>query len=273
MGVVYLGFDPTINRPVAIKVLNLNAAGSAEERAMLRNRLLHEARSAGKLSHPGIVTIHEINEEQDLAFIAMEFVNGRALNVIISQDRPRGPVIFTLLDQMARALDHAHSNGVVHRDIKPANIIVDDTGTAKICDFGIAKARLGETSLTRTGYIVGTSGYMSPEQMQGLQLDGRSDQFSLAIVAYELLTGVTPFASESVAGFWFKMTQVGLHRSNSGIRSFDLNWTQCFAAVLQSPLRIVLKLVKPLCTICDLPIQALRFQHPPPRRPKLFNPH
>ena len=203
MGVVYQAIDPTIGRSVAIKTIRLREVDDSEQRARLRERLFREARSAGVLSHPNIVTIYDMDEEDGLAYIAMQFVNGPTVEALLDgpETAPPKPLtpeaIFRILRQTASALDFAHSKGIVHRDIKPANIMIDDDGTVKIADFGIAKASAAG-NLTASGTILGTPNYMSPEQVQGSAIDGRSDQFSLGVVAYEILTGERPFPGENL---------------------------------------------------------------------------
>ena len=217
MGVVYLATDPTIGRPVAIKTIRLGEVANAEERARLRERLFREARSAGVLSHPGIVTIYDMEAQDDLAFIAMEYVNGPTLDQLLSGPPLAPERMFSILGQAAVALDYAHQKGIVHRDIKPANIMVTDDNLTKITDFGIAKIATNE-QFTMTGAIVGTPHYMAPEQVQGLAVDGRADQFSLAVIAFEMLTGEKPFTGEQLTTVVYKIVAeepVPAHRLNS----------------------------------------------------------
>ena len=203
MGVVYQAIDPTIGRSVAIKTIRLREVDDAEQRDRLRERLFREARSAGVLSHPNIVTVYDMDEEDGLAFIAMQFVNGPTVEAVLDgpPNAKAKPIakeqIFRILRQTAAALDFAHAKGIVHRDIKPANIMIDEDGTVRIADFGIAKAS-ASGNLTGSGTILGTPNYMSPEQVQGTAIDGRSDQFSLGVVAYEILTGERPFGGENL---------------------------------------------------------------------------
>ena len=205
MGVVYHAIDPNIGRPVAIKTIRLGEVSNAEERARLRERLFREARSAGRLSHPGIVTIYDVDQQGETAYIAMEFVNGPTLDQVMSGNTAIPPDrVFAILGQTAVALDYAHQKGIVHRDIKPANIMIDEDGQAKITDFGIAKFTTNE-QFTLTGAIVGTPHYMSPEQVQGLAVDGRSDQFSLCVVAFEMITGEKPFLGEHLTTVVYKI--------------------------------------------------------------------
>ena len=176
-----------------------------EERARLQQRLFREARSAGILSHTGIVTIYDMDDHGEMAFIAMEFVDGPTLEQLLCEREAVAPTLFlSLLRQTATALDYAHQKGIVHRDIKPANIMVTSNGTAKIADFGIAKVTTSQ-QFTQAGTLVGTPNYMSPEQVQGLTVDGRADQFSLAVIAYEILTGAKPFAGDHVTTVVFKI--------------------------------------------------------------------
>src|SRR5215471_1478163 len=205
MGVVYHAIDPNIGRPVAIKTIQFAPTRKPEELDRMRDRLFREARSAGNLSHPGIVTIYDVDQQGDLAYIAMEYVDGSTLDQMLTESGALPPErLFSILGQSAVALDYAHSKGIVHRDIKPANIMVTADGTTKITDFGIAKITTSE-QLTRTGSIVGTPHYMSPEQVQGQAVDGRSDQFSLAVIAYEMLTGEKPYTGEHLTTVVYKI--------------------------------------------------------------------
>jgi len=217
MGVVYLATDPTIGRPVAIKTIKLGDVSNAEERARLRERLFREARSAGVLSHPGIVTIYDMESQDDVAFIAMEYVNGPTLDQLLTGQPLPPERLFAIVGQTAVALDYAHQKGIVHRDIKPANIMVTEDGSAKITDFGIAKINTSE-QFTMTGSIVGTPHYMAPEQVQGLAVDGRADQFSLAVIVFEMLTGEKPFTGEQLTTVVYKIVAeepAPPHRLNS----------------------------------------------------------
>ena len=205
MGVVYHAIDPNIGRPVAIKTIHFGGGRKPEEQNRLRERLFREARSAGILSHPGIVTIYDVEQQGDLAYIAMEFVDGPTLDQMLSEAHAIPPErMFSILGQTAVALDYAHQKGIVHRDIKPANIMIARDGTAKITDFGIAKINAAD-QLTMTGNIVGTPHYMSPEQVQGQPVDGRSDQFSLAVIAFEMLTGEKPYSGEHLTTVVYKI--------------------------------------------------------------------
>jgi serine/threonine-protein kinase len=205
MGVVYHATDPAIGRSVAIKTIRIRDISDERHRERLRERLFREARSAGVLSHPNIVTIYDMDESDGLAYIAMAYVNGPTLEHILSSDQAlSGTKMLRILRQAAAALDYAHARGIVHRDVKPANIMTDEDGSVKITDFGIAKIAEG-THSTDTKSVAGTPNYMSPEQVQGLPVDGRSDQFSLAVIAYEILTGERPFVGEHLSTIVFKI--------------------------------------------------------------------
>ncbi|HEY9095079.1 MAG TPA: serine/threonine-protein kinase [Hydrogenophaga sp.] len=203
MGVVYQGRDPKIGRLVAIKTLALSAEFEGSELREARTRFFREAETAGRLQHPNIVTIFDAGEEHDLAYIAMEFLRGQDL---VAHARPGQLLpIATVLDigiQVAMALDYAHRCQVIHRDIKPGNIMFDAmTGAVKVADFGIA--RVTDASRTKTGTILGTPSFMSPEQLAGRALDGRSDLYSLGVTLYQLLTGTLPFRGESLSALMY----------------------------------------------------------------------
>lgn len=205
MGVVYRAHDPQIDREVALKTIRLAAHADPSEIEGMRDRLVREARLAGRLSHPGIVTIFDAGEQDGLAYVAMELVEGRSLADILA-----GPIVpdrkleflVALLEKAGSALDYASANGVVHRDVKPANIMVSGP-SVKLLDFGVARIASGQA--TRAGTVFGTPNYMSPEQVQGRQVDGRADQFSLAVIAYEVLCGVKPFEAPAVPATLFKI--------------------------------------------------------------------
>lgn len=205
MGVVYKARDPKIGRDVAIKTIRIAEKADPSEQQKLRERLFREAQSAGILSHPGIVTIYDISEENGMAYIAMEFVEGMTLESLIQQGQAGGlQFLSDLVEQAAGALDYAHGKGIIHRDIKPANIIVRPDGQIKITDFGIA--RIMSSKYTQTGVVVGTPSYMSPEQVQGADvIDGRADQFSLAVIAFELATNHKPFKGDNLTTLIFQI--------------------------------------------------------------------
>ena len=204
MGVVYRGVDSFIKRQVAIKTIYLTEIQEDHERQFLRERLYREAQSAGILSHPNIVTIYQIGEQDDITYIVMEFVEGKNLAQLLrSPEKPTVDALLSIFDQTAAALDHAHGMGVIHRDIKPANIIVRSDGVAKITDFGVAK--IASQTVTRTGMTLGTPHFMAPEQIQGKPIDGRADQYALGVVIYEIFTGRKPFTADSMTTLIFRI--------------------------------------------------------------------
>ena len=204
MGVVYKARDPKIGRTIAIKTIKLADKAAESETDKLRERLFREAQSAGRLSHPGIVTIYDVDEEAGMAYITMEFVEGKTLETLMESNLASDfEFIADLVSQTGAALDYAHSKEIVHRDIKPANIMVTPEGGIKITDFGIA--RISSSKLTQTGTVMGTPSYMSPEQVRSDPTDGRSDQFSLAVICYELVSGQKPFSGESLTSVMFKI--------------------------------------------------------------------
>ncbi|HEX7252294.1 MAG TPA: protein kinase, partial [Thermoanaerobaculia bacterium] len=198
MGTVYLAHDPHIERPVALKTLRADAAGGVHGEEV-KSRFLKEAKLAGRLAHPNVVTIYETGGDQGLTYIAMEYVDGESLTqwLVRRSDAPYAERI-EIVRQVAQALEHAHARGVLHRDIKPGNILLAREGRVKVADFGIGKLLSGTGDLTRTGQMIGSPAYMSPEQIRGEKLDPRSDLFSLGVVLYELLTGRRPFPGDSI---------------------------------------------------------------------------
>ncbi|WP_367180981.1 serine/threonine-protein kinase [uncultured Piscinibacter sp.] len=199
MGAVYLGRDPQIGRQVAIKTLTLSREFAGDQLAESRRRFFREAETAGRLQHPDIVTIFDAGEAQDLAYIAMEYIRGEDLQRHTAPGRLL-PVqqVLEIVARVADALAYAHSQGVVHRDIKPANVMVDLAGgLVKVTDFGVA--RLDDASRTRTGAVIGTPSFMSPEQLAGRHFDGRGDLYSLGVMLFQLLTGRLPHEGESMA--------------------------------------------------------------------------
>lgn len=202
MGVVYKAKDPLIDRVVAIKTINLNQA--LEEREEYEQRFYQEARAAGRLSHHNIVTIYDVGESGDVAYIAMEFLEGRELRDVLNE-RSILPVaqVLDIVAQVAQGLAYAHEHGIVHRDVKPSNIMIQKDGHVKITDFGIA--RMASASVrTQTGMVLGSPKYMSPEQVMGKLADQRSDIFSLGIMLYEMLTGRPPFSGENINAIMYQ---------------------------------------------------------------------
>jgi serine/threonine-protein kinase len=192
MGIVYKAEDPTIGRLVAVKTTRLDVHGMDEEEVFKRFR--HEARAAGALHHSNIVTIYDAGQQDSLFYIAMEYAEGETLQKLMRQRRFTATEVLDVARQICAGLDYAHSHGVIHRDVKPANIILTPDGMAKIMDFGIAKTGGG---MTTDGQVLGTPYYMSPEQVRGRPLDGRSDLFCFAVILYEMITGQKPFVGEN----------------------------------------------------------------------------
>jgi serine/threonine-protein kinase len=203
MGVVYLAEDTLLNRQAAIKTVEL-VEDDAAQREFLRNRLLRDARAAAGLSHPNIVAVFDVFEQGNSAYLVLEYVSGETLAATLNRTPVADPA-FTVkvLRAMASALDYTHARGVVHRDIKPANVMIDLAGTPKIMDFGIARI-VDTRTTTPAGMVMGTVEYMSPEQVKGEPVDGRSDQFALAAVAYRMLAGGTMFGQHSLATLAYK---------------------------------------------------------------------
>ena len=228
MGVVYLGRDPKISRVVAIKTLALSNEFDDNELAEVKARFFREAETAGRLNHPNIVTIYDAGEDHDLAFIAMEFLKGEDLSKYTKPDKllPINQVIEIVI-KVADALNYAHVQHVVHRDIKPSNIMVElDTGLVKVTDFGIA--RIADASKTKTGIVLGTPSYMSPEQILGKKIDGRSDLFSLGITLYLLLTGAFPFSGDSMASLMYKIA----NEAHTDIRQIKFQHPETLAMIV-----------------------------------------
>lgn len=232
MGVVYQGRDPKINRIVAIKTMALSQEFDEDELAEVKQRFFREAETAGRLNHPHIVTIFDAGEEHDLAYIAMEFLKGRDL---VPYTKPGNLMplrqSLSIAARVAEALSYAHANQVVHRDIKPANIMYEpDSDQVKVTDFGIA--RITDSSKTKTGMVLGTPSYMSPEQLGGKKIDGRSDLFSLGVMLYQLVSGHLPFAGESMAQLMFRIA----NEPHPDIRSVSPLAPDCLAAIIDRAL-------------------------------------
>lgn len=205
MGAVYLGHDPQIGRRVAIKTLALSREFHGDKLVEARMRFFREAETAGRLQHPDIVTIFDAGEAGELAWIAMEYIKGHDLQrYTVSRRLLPLAQLLPIVARVADALAHAHRQGIVHRDIKPANVMVDlDTGLVKVTDFGVA--RIADTSSTRTGLVLGTPSFMSPEQMAGRPTDGRSDLYSLGVMLFQLLSGELPHQGDSMAKLMYQI--------------------------------------------------------------------
>ena len=207
MGLVYKAQDPKINRLVAIKTIRFSDEFDEDVINEIKERFFMEAEIAGKLSHPAIVTIHDVGDDRDLTYMAMEYLEGEDLDKYIKKENllpVRG--VLNVVAQIAEALDFAHKEGVIHRDIKPANVMLLSNGLVKVTDFGIAKAI--SSSKTKTGVILGTPNYMSPEQIMGQKVNSKSDIFSLGVLFYQLLTGELPFHGDNLSGLLYQITQV-----------------------------------------------------------------
>ncbi len=205
MGVVYRAFDPLIERTLALKTVQ-HRLGDPEQAQELLRRFRTEAQAAGRLMHPNIVAVHEYGEASDLAYIAMEFVDGRPLSELSGVEACALPQVLAWMRDLLAALAYSHAHGVVHRDIKPANLLVTREGRIKVGDFGIA--RIESSTLTQTGAMLGTPSYMSPEQFRGEAIDSRSDLFSAGVVLYQLLTGQRPFSGSTAAVMQQVLTHV-----------------------------------------------------------------
>ncbi len=232
MGIVYLGRDSAINRLVAIKAIPLAAEFSDTELAEARVRFFREAETAGRLNHPNIVTIYDVGEERGLAYIAMEYLKGRHLSDYSASNNLLEPrKVLELIGRTAEALGFAHKQQVVHRDIKPANLMYDSsTGVLKITDFGIA--RLTGAGSTRTGIVLGTPSFMSPEQLEGRTVTGRSDLFSLGVSLFQLLTGQLPFTADSMTGLMQQIAEA----PHPPLRAFRPDLPPCVESIVDRAL-------------------------------------
>ncbi|HTV96945.1 MAG TPA: serine/threonine-protein kinase [Steroidobacteraceae bacterium] len=232
MGTVYLGRDTAINRLVAIKAIPLATEFSESELAEARSRFFREAETAGRLNHPNIVTIYDVGEERGLAYIAMEYLKGRHLSDYATTDTLLEPrKVLELIGRTAQALGFAHKQQVVHRDIKPANIMFDPSADVlKITDFGIA--RLTGTGTTRTGIVLGTPSFMSPEQLEGRTVTGHSDLFSLGVSLFQLLTGHLPFTADSMTGLMQQIAEA----PHPPLRAFRPDLPACVESIIDRAL-------------------------------------
>lgn len=232
MGVVYLGRDPKINRVVAIKTMALSQEFDEDELADVKERFFREAETAGRLNHPHIVTIFDAGEEHDLAYIAMEFLKGRDLVPQTKQGQLLPlPKVMDLVARVAEALAYAHGNNVVHRDVKPANIMYEpESDQVKVTDFGIA--RITDSSRTKTGMVLGTPSYMSPEQLAGKKIDGRSDLFSLGVMLFQLVCGKLPFQGDSMAQLMYRIA----NEAHPDIRDIRPDVPDCLSAIIDRAL-------------------------------------
>jgi serine/threonine-protein kinase len=233
MGMVYLGRDEKIGRTVAIKTMMLSSDLEEGLRDEIRTRFFREAEAAGRLDHPNIVTVYDVGEEQDLAYIAMDYLKGKDLTAYSSKKTLLSvSQVFGIVSNVAMALDYAHKQRVVHRDIKPANIIYDlDKNIAKITDFGVAC--LTDASKTKTGTIIGSPYYMAPEQLAGKKVDGRADLFSLGVTLYQMLCGVLPFNGDSIASLMYNIA----NEEHADIRRFRSDLPNCVNKLINTALQ------------------------------------
>jgi hypothetical protein len=232
MGIVYLGRDTAINRMVAIKAIPLASEFSDAELVEARSRFFREAETAGRLNHPNIVTIYDVGEERGLAYIAMEYLKGRHLSDYAKSNNLLEPrKVLEIISRTAEALGFAHKQQVVHRDIKPANLMYDPgTDVLKITDFGIA--RLTGAGSTRTGIVLGTPSFMSPEQLEGRTVTGHSDLFSLGVSLFQLLTGQLPFTADSMTGLMQQIAEA----PHPPLRAFRPDLPACVESVIDRAL-------------------------------------
>jgi serine/threonine-protein kinase len=232
MGIVYLGRDTAINRMVAIKAIPLASEFSDAELVEARSRFFREAETAGRLNHPNIVTIYDVGEERGLAYIAMEYLKGRHLSNYAKSDSLMEPrKVLEIIARTADALGFAHKQQVVHRDIKPANLMFDPaTDILKITDFGIA--RLSGAGSTRTGIVLGTPSFMSPEQLEGRTVTGHSDLFSLGVSLFQLLTGQLPFTADSMTGLMQQIAEA----PHPPLRAYRPDLPACVESVIDRAL-------------------------------------
>jgi eukaryotic-like serine/threonine-protein kinase len=232
MGIVYLGRDTAINRMVAIKAIPLASEFSDAELVEARSRFFREAETAGRLNHPNIVTIYDVGEERGLAYIAMEYLKGRHLSDYAKSNNLLEPrKVLEIIGRTADALGFAHKQQVVHRDIKPANLMYDPgTDVLKITDFGIA--RLSGAGQTRTGIVLGTPSFMSPEQLEGRTVTGHSDLFSLGVSLFQLLTGQLPFTADSMTGLMQQIAEA----PHPPLRAFRPDLPECVEKVIDRAL-------------------------------------
>ncbi len=207
-GRVYKAWDPKLDRTVVIKTVSYSLTATAEEIKRLKARVYREARAAAKLSHPNIVIVYDVEDESSFSYIVMEYIQGTDLSLMLNERKKmEQSLAVRLVLQTCKALQFAHNSGVIHRDIKPSNIMIVEKDTVKVTDFGIAKIT-NNLTLTQTGRVVGTPSYMAPEQIEGKEVDGRADVFSLGIVLYELLTGQRPFTGDTLASLAYKLVHI-----------------------------------------------------------------
>jgi serine/threonine-protein kinase len=221
---VFRARDPLIRRQVAIKVLRASRSMTEAQVRVVQERFFREAQTAGGLDHPNIVKIYDLGKDDSgELYIVMECIEGTSLDRLMERERPQVGSLLGVLEQVASALDAAHARGIVHRDVKPANILLTEAGFVKITDFGIA--RITSSQLTLDSTELGTPRYMSPEQVEGKELDGRADLFSLGVIAYQLLTGAVPFEGDSAVTLAYQVVHGTPRRPSRLPPSFPPPWT------------------------------------------------
>jgi serine/threonine protein kinase len=231
MGIVYKALDPDIEREVAIKTIRFDTLtdGTAKDDQMAR--FIREARAAGKLAHPNIITVYDVGKEKDMTYIVMQYIEGQSLQAALDSGKKfSSQEIVDLMKPVCDSLDYAHESGIIHRDIKPANIMIEKTGKPFLADFGVA--RIETSTMTQAGTTVGTLSYMSPEQIQGLQVDGRSDIFALGVIIYELLAGKKPFFGDNISTIVYKI----VHEEPPRITEINQDLPRGFELVIKKAL-------------------------------------
>jgi len=231
MGIVYKALDPDIEREVAIKTIRFDTLTEGIEKEEMLTRVIREAKAAGRLNHRNIITVYDVIRDEDLTYIVMQYVDGQSLQALIDSGKVFSPQeIIDLFRPISESLDYAHQNGIVHRDIKPGNILIDKNGHPFLADFGVA--RIETSTLTQAGTTVGTLSYMSPEQVKGEMVDGRSDIFALGVILYELLSGKKPFAGDNISTIVYKI----VHEPPRRLREFKQDVPLGYEAVIQKAL-------------------------------------
>ena len=231
MGIVYKGLDPDIEREVAIKTIRFDTCPDGPVKEEMLARVTREAKAAGRLSHPNIVTIHDVFREKDLTYIVMHYVEGQTLQALIESGKAFSPAeVIGILKPVAEALDYAHANGIVHRDLKPANVLLETSGKPFLADFGVA--RMEASTMTGAGTTIGTLSYMSPEQVMGKSADGRADIFALGVMLFELLTGEKPFAGDNLSTIVYKI----VHEEPRPITDFQRDLPAGYETVIKRAL-------------------------------------
>jgi serine/threonine protein kinase len=260
MGIVYRALDPDIDREVAIKTIRFDLISEESERNELMLRFVREAKAAGKMVHPNIITIFDVGKQEDMTYIVMQYIQGKSLqNLIASNKRFSSREIVRLMVQLCDALDYAHRHGIVHRDIKPANILLDIHNKPHVVDFGVARVEM--STMTQTGATIGTPSYMSPEQVMGKKIDKRSDIFSLGAILYELITGQRPFQGESITTVIYKIVNEEIPSPSVAQKGLSEDFEPIiYKALAKTPenrYRSCAELAADLQRISDLPEETL----------------